>query len=115
MEVCLRLCVSRTSIPLHVLACLTLTAAISTQVHSNSIVWLQIIQDHGQFDSAPIASFLHALGMGDFSTSFSEAEVDLESLQLLDEADLTDLGVSNPTDRQKLLHGVEELRATLSG
>ena len=53
--------------------------------------------------------------MGEYSVSFAEAEIDLEALQLLDEADLTDLGISTPTGRQKLLRGVAELRETLSG
>ena len=53
--------------------------------------------------------------MGQFSESFAEAEVDLESLQLLDEADLLDLGVSAATERQRLLEGVAELRTILSG
>lgn len=71
--------------------------------------------DHSQFDGAPVANFLHAFGMGEYSVSFAEAEIDLEALQLLDEADLTDLGISTPTGRQKLLRGVAELRETLSG
>ena len=79
------------------------------------MLWLRVGQDHGQFDGAPVATFLHALGMGEYSESFAEAEIDLESLQLLDEADLTDLGVSTPTERQKLLQGVAELRDTLLG
>lgn len=79
------------------------------------LLWLRVLQDHSQFDGAPVANFLHALGMGEYSVSFAEAEIDLEALQLLDEADLTDLGISTPTERQKLLRGVAELRETLSG
>ena len=52
--------------------------------------------------------------MAKLSASFAEAEVDLESLQLLDETDLTDLGVSTSAERQQLLQGVAELRAMLS-
>lgn len=63
----------------------------------------------------PIASFLDALGLSQFSTSFAEAEVDLEALQMLDEQDLKDLGVSVPGERQKLLQGVAELRTALTG
>ena len=74
---------------------------------------LRVLQDNGQFDGAPIASFLLALGMSKFSSSFAEAEVDLEALQMLDDQDLKDIGVSVPDEREKLLQGVAELRSAL--
>jgi hypothetical protein len=53
--------------------------------------------------------------MGEFAAKFADAEVDLEALQLLDEPDLADLGVSAAGARRQLLQGVAELRAALPG
>ena len=73
------------------------------------------LQDHERFDGTPVTKFLHALGMGEFAAKFADAEVDLEALQLLDEPDLADLGVSAAGARRQLLQGVAELRAALPG
>ena len=72
-------------------------------------------QDHGHFDGVPVANFLRALGMGDLASSFVKAEVDVEALQLLDDMDLAELGVSSAEARWQLLQGITALRAALLG
>ena len=59
----------------------------------------------------PVANFLHALGMGELASSFVKAEIDVEALQLLDEVDLAELGVSDVEARRQLLQGIVALRA----
>ena len=53
--------------------------------------------------------------MGDLASSFVKAEVDVEALQLLDDMDLAELGVSSAEARRQLLQGITALRAALLG
>ena len=49
--------------------------------------------------------------MGELASSFVKAEIDVEALQLLDEVDLAELGVSDVEARRQLLQGIVALRA----
>ena len=61
-------------------------------------------------DADEVSCWLQHLGLGEHAYAFSAHEIDLEVLIQLEEHDLTDMGVHDPTQRLRLLRGIEVLR-----
>ena len=58
-----------------------------------------------------MSCWLQHLGLGEHAYAFAAHEIDLEVLTQLEEPDLLDVGVHDPTQRLRLLRGIEVLRA----
>ena len=58
-----------------------------------------------------VSCWLQHLGLGEHAYAFAAHEIDLEVLTQLEEPDLLDVGVHDPTQRLRLLRGIEVLRA----
>ena len=58
-----------------------------------------------------MSCWLQHLGLGEHAYAFAAHEIDLEVLTQLEEPDLLDVGVHDPTQRLRLLRGIEVLCA----
>ena len=62
-------------------------------------------------DADEVSCWLQHLGLGEHTYAFAAHEIDLEVLTQLEEPDLLDVGAHDPTQRLRLLRGIEVLRA----
>ena len=62
-------------------------------------------------DADEVRSWLQHLGLAEHAYTFEAHEIDLEVLLELQEHDLRDMGVHDPTQRMQLLRGIGVLRA----
>ncbi|APG95417.1 ATP-binding protein [Sinorhizobium americanum] len=64
-----------------------------------------------QASARTVANWLAGLGLGAYADEFARADIDLEALALLSDADLTELGVRSLGHRRKIMAGLSHMAA----